>query len=99
MGAPQRFGNSNTCGPLLRPELKSSDFDQVVQVVIHGRAEKPVYFFINEGEVEVMDAEAIRGRNFSEADVKVKEVMGPSEAHMVAISPAREKLVSGTPAS
>ena len=45
--------------PPLRPELKSSGFDQVVQVVIHGRAEKPIYFFINEGEVEVMDAEAI----------------------------------------
>jgi len=46
------FGESEA-GGYWGPELKRTGFDGIV---VHGRAEKPVYLFIHDGECEIRDA-------------------------------------------
>ena len=71
------------------PELKFAGFDGIV---IEGRAEKPVYLWIHDGNVEFRDASHIWGKLVPETEDIIREETDP-EAKVLSIGPAGEKLV------
>jgi aldehyde:ferredoxin oxidoreductase len=72
------------------PELKFSGFDGVI---FEGRAEKPVYLFIDDGEPELRSAEDLWGKDTHETEEMIKEEIGDEEVRVAVIGPAGEKLV------
>jgi aldehyde:ferredoxin oxidoreductase len=76
-------------GGYFAPELKYAGFDGVV---IFGRAAKPTYLFIDDGEVEFRDAEGLMGKTTSETDKAVKEELGDETIKVMCIGPAGERL-------
>jgi aldehyde:ferredoxin oxidoreductase len=72
------------------PEFKKCGFDAVA---IEGRASSPVYVWINDGQIEIKNAEGIWGKKISEADKMIKEHLYESKARSVLIGPAGERLV------
>lgn len=69
--------------------LKRAGYDGVI---IHGSAIKPVYIFINNGEVSILDAGELWGLDTYETDIKIKEIHG-NEVSVSCIGPAGEKKV------
>ncbi|UCH02405.1 MAG: aldehyde ferredoxin oxidoreductase family protein [Candidatus Bathyarchaeota archaeon] len=71
------------------PELKQAGFDGVI---IKGRAEKPVYLFVNNGDAEIRRAKHLWGNSIFETEVKLKKEIDPF-ARVLQIGPAGENLV------
>jgi aldehyde:ferredoxin oxidoreductase len=71
-------------------ELKKAGFDAVV---IRGCAEKPVYLWIKDGEVEIRDAGHLWGQNVAEAQDMIRSELGDEKIRISQIGPAGEKLV------
>jgi len=72
------------------PELKYAGFDLIV---FYGKAEKPVYLFIDDGKVEIRDAKDLWGKDVFETDVILREEIGDERIHSIYIGQAGEKLV------
>ena len=71
--------------------LKSAGYDMVI---IKGKAEKPVYIWIDEDKVEIRDASHLWGKNTHETTDKIVEENGGDRRIKVAcIGPAGENLV------
>lgn len=71
------------------PELKFAGYDGIV---FEGKAEKPVYLYINDDEVELRSAEHLWGKSvFDTTDEILKETT--EDARVACIGPAGEKLV------
>lgn len=83
------FGDSN-CGGHWGPELKFAGYDHMV---ISGRAEKPVYLWINDDKVELRPAEHVWGKDTWETDELLKREVASDSAQVLAIGPAGENLV------
>ncbi len=62
-------------------------------VDIYGSSESPVYFVINDGEVEFRDATPIWGMEVALAQEKMKSMVGLDDASTLSIGPAGEYLV------
>lgn len=73
------------------PELKFAGYNNVV---ITGKAQKPVYIMIKDEQVEIRDASHLWGLTVPEADKKLKEEMKDIYAESVCIGPAGENLVN-----
>ena len=71
------------------PELKYAGYDGII---ITGRAEKPVYLKIEDGEGGLEDASGLWGRGIFETEEALTEVMGP-EVRTLSIGPAGENLI------
>ena len=89
LGNPQGFGDSNMGGHW-GAELKFAGYDQLV---IQGKAAKPVYLWINNDKVEIREAGQIWGRLIPEADEMIKDELGYSNAQIALIGPGGENLV------
>ncbi|MDI6819847.1 MAG: aldehyde ferredoxin oxidoreductase family protein [Candidatus Hodarchaeaceae archaeon] len=72
------------------PELKFAGYDAVI---IKGKAKKPVYLWIHDGEVEIRDAGKIWGKPTKEAQEGIREELGDNRIRIAQIGPAGEKLV------
>ena len=83
------FGDSNMGGHW-GAELKYAGYDQVV---IQGRAKKPVYIWIDDDKVEIRDASHLWGKFPREADQMIKEELGDEDMHIMMIGPAGENMV------
>ena len=83
------WGESHAAGHWA-PELKFSGFDAIV---LEGRSPKPVYLWLNDGEVEIRDAGQIWGKTTYEADELIKEELGDTEIKVATIGQAGENLV------
>ena len=83
------LGNSGM-GGYLGAELKFAGYDNLV---IEGRAERPVYVSIRDDRVEIMDASAIWGHDTYETPVMVREDLKDPGAQVVCIGPAGEQMV------
>lgn len=82
------IGASNSGGHF-GPELKFAGYDGII---FEGRAEKPVYLWINDDYVELRSAEHLWGKNtFDTTDELLKETS--DDARVACIGPAGEKLV------
>jgi aldehyde:ferredoxin oxidoreductase len=71
------------------PDLKRAGYDAVI---ITGKAEKPVYLWIDDDNVQLMDAESLWGKSPYETDVAIRKDLGDYYIRVAAIGPAGEKL-------
>jgi len=71
-------------------ELKFAGFDGIV---IRGISPKPVYLWINQGEVELRDASHLWGKTTVEVDELLAAELGDKRIQVAQIGPAGEKLV------
>ncbi|MBN1105421.1 MAG: aldehyde ferredoxin oxidoreductase family protein [Deltaproteobacteria bacterium] len=83
------FGESEA-GGFWGPELKFAGFDAVV---IKGKAQKPVYLWIHDGQAELRDATALWGKVTGEAQDALKEELSDPRLRALLIGPAGENQV------
>ena len=72
------------------PELKFAGYDAVV---VTGRAERPVYLWIHDGDVQIRDARLIWGMFPGDAQEAIREELGDPRVRVALIGPGGEKLV------
>lgn len=70
-------------------ELKFAGYDALV---ITGKAPKPVYLWIHDGEFELRDATHLWGRVTGEAEAMIREELGDDRIRVLQVGPAGEKL-------
>lgn len=83
------FGDSN-CGGHWGPELKNAGYDHII---VTGRAEYPVYLWINDDHVEIRDARHLWGKNTWQTDELIKMQLAQPSAQVACIGPAGENRV------
>jgi len=71
-------------------ELKRAGYDAVV---IQGKAESPVYLWIQDGAVEIRDAAPLWGKLTAEAQEMIQQELGDEKIRVAQIGPAGENLV------
>ena len=71
-------------------ELKYAGFDAVI---VEGKAEKPVYISIVDGQVAINDAAHLWGKNTKETQEIIRAEMKDARARVALIGPGGEKLV------
>ena len=71
-------------------ELKRAGYDAVI---VEGKAEKPVYLWIHDGEVSIKDAGHLWGKNIKETQQTIRTELGDNLIRVAAIGPAGENLV------
>ena len=74
------------------PELKYAGFDHVV---ITGKAESPVYLWIQDGHAELRDANSIWGKTTYETEAILRRELGDDRIEVASIGPAGENQVKG----
>jgi len=82
-------GSAN-CGGHFGAELKYAGFDNVV---LTGRAERPVYLWVCDGMAELRDASELWGMTTWDAERAIREEHGDNEVRVSGIGPAGENLV------
>lgn len=75
-------------GGFFPAELKFAGFDGIV---IKGRAEKPVYLWIKDGQVELRDAAHLAGLLTGEVEDLLKKEIGDDKVEVLQHGPAAEK--------
>jgi len=83
------IGDSNAGGSF-GAELKYAGYDLVI---IEGRAEKLSYLWINDDDIQLKDAEHLRGKTTSETRRAIERDCGDPEVGVLSIGPAGEYLV------
>jgi len=83
------FGEAEAGGWWI-PELKFAGFDAIV---IKGRAHRPVYLWIHDGEAEIRDASQLWGKFSKETQDEIRRELGDDRIRVALIGPAGEKLV------
>ncbi len=71
-------------------EFKRAGFDALV---VHGRAEKPVYLWIKNGEIEIRPAEHLWGKTTASGQAAIRLELGDDQIRVAQIGPAGENLV------
>jgi len=89
--SPQSFGvgESKSHGSF-GTELKRAGYDAVI---FKGKAEKPVYVWIDDDSVQLLDASHLMGKSPAETEDVIKEDLGDYYIRVASIGPAGEKLV------
>ncbi|MFX1321406.1 MAG: aldehyde ferredoxin oxidoreductase family protein [Promethearchaeota archaeon] len=82
-------GDSNV-GGFFAPELRMAGFDHLV---IKGKADKPVYLWINDGEIEIKDANYLWGKDTFKTQTLIRSDHGDEEIKSLVIGNAGENLV------
>src|SRR5512136_332725 len=77
-------------GGFFAPELAWAGFHHLV---IRGRAEKPVYLFIHDGDIEIRDAGNLWGKSTTDTQWAIREELRDPEVKSLVIGPAGENLV------
>ncbi len=70
-------------------EMKYAGYDLII---IKGKAEKPTYLWIDDGNVELRDASHLWGKLSSEAETNLKKEVGDDTARVAVIGPGGENL-------
>ncbi len=81
---------SSNSGGFFGPELKHAGYDLLV---VEGKADRPVYLSIKDGDVQIKDASHLWGRTTHETTRQLLEEFGDPKARVACIGPAGEKLV------
>jgi aldehyde:ferredoxin oxidoreductase len=71
-------------------EFKRAGFDTLV---VHGRAESPVYLWINDGEVEIRPASHLWGLQTGPTQAAIRTELGDERVRVAQIGPGGENLV------
>ncbi len=83
------FGDANAGGNF-GPALKRAGIDHIV---FRGKADEPVYLWIDDDRVEIRPARHLWGKNIREAEASIKEELGDRRVRVAAIGQAGENLV------
>jgi len=83
------FGNAEV-GGFWGAECKRAGYDAIV---VRGKAERPVYIWLHDGEVELRGGEAVWGLAVGDAQARIREEIGDRGARTALIGPAGENLV------
>jgi aldehyde:ferredoxin oxidoreductase len=78
------------CGGGWGPKLKNAGFDGVV---IKGRADKPVYLWLDQGHAEIRDASHIWGKVTGDSQKIIHEELGDDKIEVAQIGPGGENKV------
>jgi aldehyde:ferredoxin oxidoreductase len=70
-------------------EMKRAGYDAVILI---GKSEKPVYLWIDDDSVQLLDAAHLMGKSPSETEDAIKEELGDYYIRVASIGPAGEKL-------
>jgi len=81
----------SNAGGHFAPELKYAGFDHLI---IKGKAEKPVYLFIHDNEIEIRSAEHLWGKDTWETEELIMKELADKKIHVAAIGQAGENLVT-----
>ncbi len=81
---------STNMGGFFSPELAWAGFHHLV---IKGKAEKPVYLWIHNGEIEIRDAGSLWGKTTTETQWAIRRELNDEEIKSAVIGPAGENLV------
>jgi len=84
------LGSANM-GGFFAPELAWAGFHHLV---IKGKADKPVYLWIHNGEIEILDAANLWGKTTTETQWAIREELGDEDIKSAVIGPAGENLVT-----
>lgn len=76
------------CGGFWPAELKFAGFDAIV---FKGRAEKPVYLWIHDGDFELRDAAHLWGKITGESEEAIKQELGDKKIEVLQVGPAGEQ--------
>ena len=77
-------------GGMWGAELKHAGFDAIV---VDGRAERPVYLSISDGEASLRDARHLWGMKAKETEQAIRGELGDDRVRLATIGPAGENLV------
>ncbi len=77
-------------GGFFGTELKKAGFDGII---FEGKAEKPVYLWVHDGEYELRDASHLWGLETLETQNKIREELGDRRIRTAMIGPGGERLV------
>ncbi|MFX0175909.1 MAG: aldehyde ferredoxin oxidoreductase family protein [Candidatus Hodarchaeota archaeon] len=80
----------SSAGGFFGKEMKSAGFDHII---IQGKSEKPVYLWINNDKVEIIDASDIWKAGTKETEAKIKKSIGDNNIKVASIGPAGVNLV------
>ena len=83
------FGESDV-GGWWNAELKRAGYDALI---VEGKAEKPVYLWIQDGEVEIRDAAHLWGKATGESQAAIREELGDDRIRTAQIGRGGENLV------
>jgi aldehyde:ferredoxin oxidoreductase len=78
----------STAGGFWPAELKAAGFDGIV---IRGRAEKPVYLWVHDGEAELRDAQHLWGRFTADVEDAIRDELDDERIHVLQCGPAGEE--------
>ncbi|MEW6440329.1 MAG: aldehyde ferredoxin oxidoreductase N-terminal domain-containing protein [bacterium] len=90
--APEMFNSPIACSGLggqFPSEMKFAGYDHIV---LAGRAARPTYLFVNDGEVELRDAAHLRGLDTAATQVRIKEELRDPDVQIACIGQAGENL-------
>ena len=71
-------------------ELKRAGYDAII---IEGKAAKPVYLWVHDGEAEIKDASHLWGKETNETEAAIRTELGDEKIHVAMIGQAGENLV------
>jgi len=83
------LGDSNA-GSRFGPEMKYAGFDQII---IKGKAKKPVYIWVDDDGVEIKDAGHLWSKTTDMTTDVIRKELGDREVQIACIGPAGENLV------
>ena len=83
------LGSANM-GGFFAPEMRWAGFDHLV---IKGRADKPVYLYIHDGEIEIRDAANVWGTGVYDTQDIIRKELGDEETQILCIGQGGENLV------
>ncbi len=83
------LGESNT-GGFVGPELRFAGYDGII---VTGRADRPVWLSVVEGEARLHDAADLWGLDAYATQERVRELLGEPKARVLCIGPAGERRV------
>lgn len=83
------IGDSNI-GGFFAPEMRMAGFDHLI---ITGKAEKPSYLWIHDGEIEILDARHLWGKDTFETQALIRSDHEDEEIKSLVIGQAGENLV------
>jgi aldehyde:ferredoxin oxidoreductase len=78
-------------GGFFAPEMAWAGFHHLV---IKGKAEKPSYIFIHDGEIEIRSAEHLWGKTTTETQWAIRDELNDQEVKSMVCGPAGENLVA-----
>jgi aldehyde:ferredoxin oxidoreductase len=93
IGAKSPLGGSialSEAGEFWGAELKRAGYDAII---VEGKADRPVYLWIKDGEASLRDAGHLWGKNTKETQETIRSELGDNRVRVAMIGPGGENLV------